>query len=182
MARVLCVVVLLLEMLGFYFCRSGRKWEMFIYYTQLSNLIAAVSAFLLIVFGELTWITALRYMSTCMLVMTFLVTIFVLIPMGGSPKDLLWSGSGLFHHILCPTISTFSYVVYEQHSKMIWMPVMVTLVYGLIMLYLNGIRKIDGPYPFFRIRNQSVLATVIWMVVLLVVMGAISLGITMIAR
>lgn len=117
-----------------------------------------------------------------MLVMTFLVTIFVLIPMGGSPKDLLWSGSGLFHHILCPTISTFSYVVYEQHSKMIWMPVMVTLVYGLIMLYLNGIRKIDGPYPFFRIRNQSVLATVIWMVVLLVVMGAISLGITMIAR
>ena len=81
-----------------------------------------------------------------MLVMTFFVTTCVLIPMGGDPKKLLWSGNGLYHHVLCPILSTISYVFAERHSGMIWLPVIVTLVYGLVMLYLNGIRKVDGPY------------------------------------
>ena len=117
-----------------------------------------------------------------MLVMTFLVTTCVLIPMGGDPKKLLWSGNGLYHHVLCPIISTASYVFAEQHSGMIWLPVIVTLIYGLVMLYLNGIRKVDGPYPFFRVHNQSVAATVLWMVVLMAVMAGISAGVWAIAR
>ena len=125
---------------------------------------------------------ALRYLSTCMLVMTFLVTTCVLIPMGGDAKTLLWSGNGIYHHVLCPVISTASYVLFEQHSGMIWLPVIVTLLYGLIMLYLNGIRKVDGPYPFFRVHNQSVLATVLWMIVLTAVITAISAGVTAVAR
>ncbi len=65
---------------------------------------------------------------------------------------------------------------------MIWLPVVVTLVYGLVMLYLNGIRKVDGPYPFFRVHHQSVMATVLWMVVLMAVMAGISAGVWAIAR
>ena len=53
---------------------------------------------------------------------------------------------------------------------------------GLIMLYLNGIRKVDGPYPFFRVHNQSVLATVLWMIVLTAVITAISAGVAAVAR
>ncbi|MBR3236906.1 MAG: hypothetical protein IKF99_00555 [Oscillospiraceae bacterium] len=117
-----------------------------------------------------------------MLVMTFLVTTCVLIPMGGDAKTLLWSGNGIYHHVLCPVISTASYVLFEQHSGMIWLPVIVTLLYGLIMLYLNGIRKVDGPYPFFRVHNQSVLATVLWMIVLTAVITAISAGVAAVAR
>ena len=182
LARILCVIVLLLEARGLSLSITDRKWKILVFYTQLSNLAATVSALLLVILGQPAWVTTLRYLSICMQVMTFLVTTCVLIPMGGDPKKLLWSGNGLYHHVLCPIISTASYVFAEQHSGMIWLPVIVTLIYDLVMLYLNGIRKVDGPYPFFRVHNQSVAATVLWMVVLMAVMAGISAGVWAIAR
>ena len=182
LARILCVIVLLLEARGLSLSVSDRKWKILVFYTQLSNLAATVSALLLVILGQPTWVTVLRYVSTCMLVMTFLVTTCVLIPMGGDPKKLLWSGNGLYHHVLCPIISTVSYVFAERHSGMIWLPVAITLVYGMVMLYLNGIRKVDGPYPFFRVHNQSVAATVLWMTALMAVMTGISAGVWALAR
>ena len=50
------------------------------------------------------------------------------------------------------------------------------------MLYLNYIGKVDGPYPFFRVRNQSVRATILWVLILLVVVAAISAVVCAIAR
>jgi len=182
LARILCILVLLLEARGLSLSITGRKWKILVFYTQLSNLAATVSALLLVILGQPMWVTVLRYLSNCMLVMTFFVTTCVLIPMGGDPKKLLWSGNGLYHHVLCPIVSTASYVFAEQHSGMIWLPVIVTLVYGLVMLYLNGIRKVDGPYPCFRVHYQSAMATVLWMVALMAVMTGISAGVWAIAR
>ncbi|MCR5716100.1 MAG: hypothetical protein K6G23_04590, partial [Lachnospiraceae bacterium] len=54
------------------------------------------------------------------------------------------------------------------------LPVAVTLLYGLIMLYLNAKERVDGPYPFFRIRSIGVKMTVVWMVLLLLATGALS--------
>ena len=175
-ARILCLIVLLLEIRGLSFSIPGRGWKTLIFYTQLSNLITAASAMLLAVLGQPYWITVLRYISTCMLVMTFLVTICVLVPMGGDPKMLLWSGNGLYHHILCPVISTASYILLEKHvpGSLIWLPAVITLAYGLVVLYLNWLKKVDGPYPFFRVHNQSMTATVIWMIVLMAVITGIS--------
>lgn len=182
LARILCLVILLLEARGLSLSVSDRRWRVLVFYTQLSNLITTVSAMLLVVLGQPPWVTTLRYLSTCMLVMTFFVTTCVLIPMGGDPKKLLWSGNGLYHHVLCPILSTISYTFVERHSDIIWLPVIITLIYGLIMLYLNGIRKVDGPYPFFRVHNQTALATVLWMVVLMAVMAGISAGVWAMAR
>ena len=181
-ARILCLIVLLLEIRGLSLSLSGRKWMALVFYTQLSNMVTAISAFLLVIIGETPLVIVLRYLSSCMLVMTFFVTTCVLIPMGGDPKKLLWSGNGLYHHVLCPIISTASYIIVEQHSGMIWLPVVGTFIYGMIMLYLNGIRKVDGPYPFFRVHNQSVVATVVWMTVLMIAMAGISAGVWALAR
>lgn len=139
----------------------------------------AVSALLLLIFGQLAWVSVLRYLSTCMLVMTFFVTVCVLIPMGGDPGKLLWSGNGLYHHLLCPVISTLSYILVENHvgSGFLCLPVVVTLTYGLIMIYLNAVRKVDGPYPFFRVHDQSLVATVVWVLLLMAVMTLISIGV-----
>ena len=182
LARILCLVILLLEARGLSLSVSDRRWRVLVFYTQLSNLITTVSAMLLVGLGQPPWVTTLRYLSTCMLVMTFFVTTCVLIPMGGDPKKLLWSGNGLYHHVLCPILSTISYTFVERHSDIIWLPVIITLIYGLIMLYLNWIRKVDGPYPFFRVHNQTALATVLWMVVLMAVMAGISAGVWAMAR
>lgn len=181
-ARLTCGLILLLEIRGLSLSLPGRKWRALVFYTQLSNLITALSALLLLIFGELPWITVLRYLSTCMLVMTFFVTTCVLIPMGGDPKKLLWSGNGLYHHVLCPVISTLSYILFEKHSGMIWLPVGLTLVYGLVMLWLNGTGKADGPYRFFRVHQQSAAKTVLWMVVLMIAMTAISAGVRAAAK
>ena len=42
-------------------------------------------------------------------------------------------------------------------------PVAITFVYGIVMMYLNYRECFDGPYPFFRVKQQSGLATVLWM-------------------
>ena len=182
--RILCLIVLLLEIRGLSLSLPGRKWMALVFYTQLSNLVTAVSALLLLLFGQPYAVTVLRYLSTCMLVMTFFVTTCVLIPMGGDPKKLLWSGNGLYHHVLCPVISTASYILAENHTagSMIWLPAVITLAYGLIMLYLNWKNKVDGPYPFFRIHNQSAAATILWMAVLFAAVSVISAFVLFLAR
>ncbi len=183
-ARILCLIVLLLEIRGLSLSLSGRKWMALVFYTQLSNLVTAVSALLLLLFGQPYPVTVLRYLSTCMLVMTFFVTTCVLIPMGGDPKKLLWSENGLYHHVLCPVISTASYILAENHAagNLIWLPAVITLAYGLIMLYLNWVKKVNGPYPFFRIHNQSAAATVLWMAVLFAAVTAINTAVWAISR
>lgn len=148
----------------------------FTFYTQLSNILAVIASLLLALAGQLAWITLIRYLSVCMLVMTFLVTTCVLVPMSRNPRRFLWERNGCSHHVLCPILSTSSYVLLENHAT--WsalpIPVAVTLVYGLIMLYLNAKRVVDGPYPFFKVHDQSVAASVTWTLVLLVAITAIS--------
>ena len=45
---------------------------------------------------------------------------------------------------MCPVISTASYIIVEKHagSGWIWLPVDLTFIYGMMMLYLNGIRMV----------------------------------------
>lgn len=175
-ARIMGLIVLLLEIRGISLNPEGLKWKTLIFYTEISNMLAAVSAAALLIFGQPLWVTTLRYLSSCMLAMTFVVTVCVLVPMGGDPKRLLWSGIGLYHHLLCPVISTLSYICIENSAgrNLTCFPVVVTLLYGLTMLYLNGIRKVDGPYPFLRVHDQSVKATVLWIFGMLALIAALS--------
>jgi len=153
-AAVVTVLVIFFECIGLRISIAGRKWGILAYYTQLSNLIALVSSLLYLVAAGTKAVTLLRFLTVSVLTMTFLITVFVLVPMGGSAKKLLFSGNGLYHHVICPILSVGSYF--------------------LTMVTLNGLRKYDGPYPFFRVHRQSGLATVIWLLVLLTVIGSIS--------
>ena len=68
-ARILCLIILLLEICGLSLSITDRKWMILIFYTQLSNLVTTVSALLLLIIGQPYFVTVLRYLSTCMLVM-----------------------------------------------------------------------------------------------------------------
>ncbi len=174
MGFVFCGIILLLEIFATSVTIKRSRFGIFVFYTQISNILAALSCILYLVTGGAAWTACPRYTATSMLMMTCAVTVLVLWPMGGDPKFLLLSRHGLPHHLLCPFLSAVSYVCFENHAgkTAVWIPVVITLIYGCIMLYLNGIRKVDGPYPFFRIHHQSAAATVIWVIVLL----GISLG------
>jgi len=176
------IALLVLEAAGLRKSLPDRKWLAFAFYTQLSNMTAALSSAVLLLFGERTVPVMLRYLGSCMMIMTFMVTVCVLVPMGGDPKMLLFSGSGLFHHLICPLVCVVSYVFFEEHCSWWLVPTIVTFAYGMIMLYLNYKGTVDGPYPFFRVRHQSAGATVLWMAALTCLIAAISLLLRAAAR
>ncbi|MCR5508167.1 MAG: hypothetical protein K6F34_05720 [Lachnospiraceae bacterium] len=177
MARVLNLIIVIMEVIGFSKSLKRRSLkDHLIYYTQISNLFTFVSSLLIILLGQKEFIEIFRYISVCMLMMTVFVTVCILVPITKKPKELLFSGSGLFHHLLIPIVSILSYLLFERRVDLIyaWIPVTVTLIYGIVMILLNYRKKIDGPYPFFRIREMGTKLTVIRMVCLMVVTGIIS--------
>ena len=177
MVRIICLLILVLEAIGLSISIRERGWKIFAFYTQLSNIITAGSALLVILFGETDWTVYQRYISSCMLLMTFIVTTCVLVPIGGDAKQLLFSGNGLYHHLLVPILSIASYLLIEQHVKSpsaIAVPTVITFIYGAVMLWLNYRGLFDGPYPFFRVKQQSAGATVLWMAVLIAAIALMS--------
>ncbi len=170
MARILNFLIVIMELLAISKCIKERGFKNnFIFYTQISNLLALISSCLLVLFGQKYLIEVLRFLAESMLIMTFFVTAFILVPMSHDAKGLLFSGNGLFHHLIIPILSTISYFFAENRAPFGWfvLPSLVTLVYGLIMLYLNAKGKVEGPYPFFLVQKLGIRKTVIWMVCLM---------------
>ena len=54
-------------------------------------------------------------------------------------------------------------------------PVAATAVYGVVLLIFNYIGKVDGPYPFFKVRKHKAGVTVAWMAALIVLITVLSL-------
>ncbi len=171
MKNAVLIMILLCEVWGISYAGWRNVPRSMMFYTQLSNAAAFFSALALLCLGSFTWVTAFRYLSVCMLMMTMFVTIFILVPAIKDTRLLLWSRAGFFLHIVCPILNFVSYVFLEAHAdhRMIILPVIVTLAYGDIMLYFNYQRKVDGPYPFLRVYQQSRTATVLWFTALLAV-------------
>ena len=173
--RIIHIVIALFELRGLVLAFPEGRWKIFVYYTQISNLLSLISSVMLAVFGDTAFISCVRYLACCMLVFTFFVCTCVLTPMGGDPKYLFLEGHCFYHHLVCPVLSTLVYIFLERHAGFAMVPaaVGVTLFYGLLMVYLNAVNIVDGPYPFFRVHNQSKLATVLWMAVLFLAAGVL---------
>ncbi len=184
-ARILCLLVLAMELRALWLSIGELSRKTLTFYTQLSNLVTLLSAIPVVIFGAAPFLAPLRYLSSCMLTMTFFVTVCILVPMGGDPKKLLLRGRGLYVHLLVPILSTGSYLLAEAHvRKLAWLllPTLGTLIYGLLMLLLNHRGMVDGPYPFFRVRQQTAAATVLWTAALAVAIALISLLILVLSR
>jgi hypothetical protein len=175
-------IVILLEAIGLSISISDRGLKILAYYTQISNIITLLSSIFLLALGSGDFTCGFRYLSSCMLTMTFLITLCVLVPMGGGFRKLMLSGNGLYHHTLCPIISVASYIFWEDHNSVIAAPVLITFVYGMTMICLNYLRKFDGPYPFFRVHKQSREATLMWIAVLVTIIKLIARAIELIAK
>lgn len=166
------IIIIVLEVIGLSLSFRRSRWRMLQFYTQLSNIIALLSSLLFLFAAEkAAW---LRFTGVCMLIMTFFVTLLILVPMGAGFKKMMLTNSGLFHHTLCPILSAASYILWEPHTTLWVIPVVLTFIYGMIMLCLNWKEIVDGPYPFFRVRHQSALATVLWYIALIAAILLIS--------
>lgn len=148
------------------------------YYTQLSNIFSMVAAVLTAVYAILElkrkcpftprFVRLLKYYSACCLVQTFLVTAFVLAPMGmmGGFFGIMFKGPNLYHHFLCPIISVVSLCLLEKGERLkmshCLYALVPTLIYGLVAVVLNLTKVWHGPYPFLYVYEQPVYMSVIW--------------------
>ncbi len=180
MARILNLIIVIMELIAFF---KGRKEQRFlkslVYYTHLSNLLTFISSLLLVILGQTSFIEIFRYFSVCMMIMTFLVSACLLAPMTGKIKELFFSGTGLYHHLLIPVLSTLSYMLAEDRAPFLWflLPITATVLYGLIVLCLTSTGRIEAPYPFFNVKKTDVKRSVFSIIAILLSVSLVSLAI-----
>lgn len=153
------------------------------YYTQLSNIFSMLAAFIVALYtardllkstdNTPKWVRIVKFSSACCLTETFLVTMFVLAPMGmmGGFMPLMFEGPNLFHHTLCPLISLTSLCLLEKGEKITFRhsvyAMIPTLIYGVVSVTLNVLKIWHGPYPFLYVYEQPFYMSIIWAVVVL---------------
>ncbi len=167
--------------------------NLFLFYTNDSNILCLLSAILYLIFKliykekDLPFgILIIRYMASACLCLTFLTVVFYLAvfdALGSSNfidayfnSLLLYLGkdSFLYYHLLCPIISFISFSYFEgdrrlNKKKTIYYALLPTLLYAIILIALNINGIVEGPYPFLMINNQEIYISIISFVVIFIV-------------
>lgn len=153
------------------------------YYTIDSNLLqlaasCAALCCLLKKDGKLTkGVARLRFLAAACLAVTMVTVLTILAPQHGY-KLLLWGHMQQFSHLLCPLLSMISLIFFEAKpqlpARVIWLPGFVTLGYGAVLIALNLLRLVDGPYFFLKVYNRPVSETVLWILGVLAICAMFS--------
>lgn len=176
------VVLIILECIALIQCWDALGCIDFTYYTIDSNIFVLISAILYLIsrknIPEIVQLA--KYSSTVSVLITFLVVLFVLYPMSNFNFQFLFlSGPNLLMHVICPIIASISFLFFEENSlentlKNNLRALYFTIIYALILISLNILKIVVGPYPFFKIYEQPFFASVLW--ILGIFIGALILS------
>lgn len=187
------LIIVFLELIGVGLAASNHRWGFFKYYTENSNLLCLIFSAVYVgfllkvkkgVISEMPeWLRAARVTFLTGLVLTFIVVVLVLGPAIGGIEGyiyVLFTGSMLFGHTLCPITSFVSYVFFEKDlckckKNHTIIPVIYTFIYAVVLVILNLLRVVDGPYPFLKVYNQPWWASVLWFVSILLLVYYIAI-------
>ena len=170
LALIINIIIIIAELFGF-----GRS--LFVdhaiaveYYTNDSNIIALISSLLFVIFysKDKEFIKDIRFIATSCLTVTFLVVIFILTPMYDfNYKLLMFTDNFFIFHTLVPILCIFSYVALEDSSKKSYLCLVFTIIYSLVIIPLNILKIVDGPYPFLKVTSQALPMTLLWGVIIM---------------
>lgn len=169
-ALIINVIILVLTLLSFaktFFLEHSIAVE---YYTNDSNILALISSLLFIIFykKEKNFVKDIRFLATSCLTVTFLVVVFVLCPMYNfNYKLLMFTDIYLVFHTIVPILSIFSYIVLENGSSKKYLCSIFTMIYAIILIILNILNLIKGPYPFLMVTTQNPLVTILWGIIII---------------
>ncbi len=158
-------IIIALECIGFILYGLRMHTLSLEYYTMDSNLLALITSILFVIFNKekKEWIADLRFISTCCLTVTFLVVLFILTPMVQFNFYFMFiQNETWIFHFLGPIISIISYICFEEQSKKKYLGFLFTALYAVVLIILNLNDLIVGPYPFLRVKEQSIFATILW--------------------
>lgn len=169
------VGIIILEIIALIICLNTFGSVDLVYYTIDSNIFLLISCILYLVYrNKLPRIVQLfKYSSTLSVLITFLVVVFVLLPMYNFNFNfLLWDGPNLYVHVLCPIIALISFVFFEKNNlentfKNNLRAVYFTIIYGIILIALNIEKIVVGPYPFLKVYEQSILMSLFWVILII---------------
>lgn len=175
------LLIIILEIIGFILVFNELGIASLEYYTEDSNLLLLISSSIFLIFllknKELpSWFKSLRYVA---IVSTTLTLIIVLTVLSWTTDlglyHLLFGGSMLYHHTLCPVLAVFAFLIEKYDELNVIHGLYFTIIYAIIMIVLNILKIVEGPYPFLLIYNQPVIHSVIWTIVILAITYAIAL-------
>lgn len=175
-------LIIIFEIIGLILSINSLSWMSFAYYTVLSNILLLISSIMYLYYNftnkNSKKLELLKYSATVSITLTFLVVIFILSWITSEGLfHLLFDGVSLYFHTLCPIIAIITFIFFENYnldSNDIIKSVYFTIIYSVIMILLNILRIVDGPYPFLRVYNQSLLSSIGWLISILLLTMAIA--------
>ena len=179
---ILNLLIVIFEIIGFILVFNELGISAMEYYTEDSNLLLLISSSIFLIYllnnKKLpSWFKSLRYAA---IVSTTLTLIIVLTVLSWTTNlgvyHLLFKGSMLYHHTLCPILAILSFVLIEKYERLnVIYGLCFTIIYAIILIFLNIIKIVEGPYPFLLIYNQPVIHSIIWIILILAITYAIAL-------
>lgn len=189
----LCVnaAIVILELVALVLSLMKHGLGNFAFYTQDSNYLAAAASLLYCVYAAKKlrrgaeiplWIHVFRYISVSCLMVTFFVVLFVLMTMAGeNALFMLYGGSMLYQHTICPILAAASFFALEEYEPLpkreICKALVPTLAYALVAVILNIFRVMEGPYPFLPVYAQPWYMSVLWCAAILGIAGILAFGV-----
>ncbi len=173
-------VMIIFTCIGLYM--SIQESDIFLHFTNDINILLLVSNIVyiltLLIKKDVAFIgLLLRYMATACLVLIFIATFYLASTIETNYveglKFYLTDKSFLFFNLLNPIISVVSFTRFEgdrrlNKKKTIYLAMLPTLLYGIVLVILNLTNTVVGPYPFLMVNANAPLVSIICMIVILV--------------
>lgn len=176
-AFIINILIIILELFAFLVCYKESGFACFKYYTQDSNLFLMFTSLLYVISLLICdkkiphFVSLLKYAATTSVVITFLTVVTILAPVMGGYKAMLLDGTMLIHHLICPIFGFVTFVFFEKHNlnglKDALISMIFTCLYGIIAVTLNILKIMDGPYPFLKVYNQTILMSIFWLILMM---------------
>ncbi len=173
-------VMIIFTCVGLYM--SIQESDIFLHFTNDINILLLVSNIVyiltLLIKKDVAFIgLLLRYMATACLILTFIAIFYLASTIETTYveglKYYLTNKSFLFFNLLNPIISVVSFTRFEgdrrlNKKKTIYLAMLPTLLYGIVLVILNLTNTVVGPYPFLMVNANTPLVSIICMIVILV--------------
>ena len=176
------LTIIILEIIGFILVFKELGIQSIEYYTEDSNLLLLISSIILLAYlssgKEIpSWLKSFRFIS---IVSTTLTLVIVLTVLSWTTEwglyKLLFGGSMLYHHTLCPILAILSIAFLEKYDGInATQGLYFTIIYAIIMITLNVLKIVEGSYPFLLVYKQPVIHSIIWTILILTITYAIAL-------
>lgn len=188
---VLNILIVVLEIIGIIYTLSSYKLNLFMYYTIDSNILLLFASILYLI-GLFTgknnkFVHLLKFSATVSVAITFIVVLSILSWSSSlSLYNLLVKDAMLYHHILCPLLAITSFILFEKYDNKMnryqLKGLLFTVLYAVVIIFLNIFKIISGPYPFLMVYNQSIIASIIWFILMACITYIVSLTIKILSE